>query len=45
MSHSTGNVRGMVHTNSAESFWSMFKRGMQVTCHQMSVKHLTIYVN
>ena len=39
--HSVGEyVRGQVHTNGAESFWSMLKRGYVGTYHKMSPKHL-----
>ena len=37
-------VRGQVHTNGAESFWSMLKRGYIGTYHKMSPKHLDRYV-
>ena len=37
-------VRGLVHTNGAESFWSMLKRGYVGTYHKMSPKHLDRYV-
>ena len=37
-------VRGDVHTNGMEAFWSMFKRGFQGTYHKMSPKHLDRYV-
>lgn len=43
--HGVGEyVRGMAHTNSMESFWSMLKRGYVGTYHQMSPKHLDRYV-
>ena len=38
-------VRGDVHTNGIESYWSLFKRGLYGTYHQVSVKHLGRYVN
>ncbi|MXZ68331.1 MAG: IS1595 family transposase [Acidimicrobiia bacterium] len=43
--HSVGEyVRGEVHTNGMESFWSMLKRGYYGTYHKMSFKHLRRYV-
>ncbi len=43
--HSIGEyVRGQAHTNGIESFWSMLKRGLTGTYHQMSAKHLDRYV-
>ena len=38
-------VRGQVHTNGVESFWSMLKRAHMGTFHRLSVKHLQRYVN
>ncbi|MDE2889662.1 MAG: IS1595 family transposase [Gemmatimonadota bacterium] len=37
-------VKGDVHTNSLENFWSLFKRGYMGTYHVMSPKHLWLYV-
>ena len=37
-------VRGDVHTNGVESFWSMLKRAHKGTFHKMSPKHLNRYV-
>lgn len=38
-------VRGDVHTNTVEGVWSLFKRGLVGTHHQLSVKHLPAYLN
>jgi transposase-like protein len=38
-------VRGDVHVNSLEGFWSLFKRGLIGSFHQVSVKHLHRYLN
>lgn len=38
-------VRGMVHTNSMESFWSLLKRGVMGTYHNVSRKYLPLYLN
>ena len=38
-------VRGEVHTNGIESFWSMFKRGYYGTFHRISPKHVQRYLN
>jgi transposase-like protein len=44
--HSTKEyVRGDVHTNRIENFWSLFKRGVIGSFHQVSVKHLHRYLN
>jgi hypothetical protein len=37
-------VRGNVHTNSIENYWSLFKRGLIGSYHQVSVKHLERYM-
>ena len=45
ISHSTGEyVRGLVHTNSIESFWSLLKRGIVGTYHNVSKKYLPLYL-
>ena len=38
-------VRGMVHTQGIESFWSMLKRAHKGTFHKISPKHLQRYIN
>lgn len=44
--HSAGeDVRGAVHTNSIESFWSPFKRGYHGIYHRMSDKPLHRFVS
>ena len=37
-------VRGEIHTNGIESFWSMFKRAHMGTFHKISPRHLHRYV-
>ena len=37
-------VRGEVHTNGIESFWSLLKRGYHSTFHHMSEKHMGRYI-
>jgi ISXO2-like transposase domain/Transposase zinc-ribbon domain len=38
-------VRGEVHTNSIESFWSLLKRGIVGTYHNVSKAYLPFYLN
>jgi transposase-like protein len=43
--HSTGEyVRGLVHTNFAESYHSLLKRGIVGSFHHVSEKHLSRYL-
>ena len=45
-SHKRGEyVRCNVHSNGIENFWSLFKRGVIGSFHQVSVKHLHRYLN
>ena len=44
VAHGAGEyVRGKVHTNGIENFWSLFKRGVNGIYHQVSPKHLDRY--
>lgn len=44
--HSNGEwVRGKVHTNGVENFWSVRKRGIHGIYHKISYKHLQNYCN
>lgn len=38
-------VHGNVHTNSMENFWSLLKRGILGTYHNVSRKYLPLYLN
>jgi transposase-like protein len=38
-------VRGQVHTQSIESFWSLLKRGIIGNYHKVSKKYLPLYLN
>jgi transposase-like protein len=45
VSHSAGEyVRGEVHTNNLENFWSLLKRGIIGTHHHVSKKYLPLYL-
>ena len=44
--HGVGEyVRGMVHVNGVESFWSLMRRGFTGSYHKISPKHLQRYVD
>jgi len=46
INHSSGTyVRGTVHTNTIEGFWSQLKRSLSGTYHAVSPKYLQQYVN
>jgi len=46
VAHSRGEyVRGDVHTNGIESFWSILKRAYMGTFHYLSPKHLQRYID
>jgi len=46
VSHSKNEwVRGEVHTNSIESFWSLLKRGVIGTYHNVSKQYLPFYLH
>jgi transposase-like protein len=46
VNHSKGEyVDGNTHTNSMESFWALFRRGLNGTFHSVSKKHLQRYVD
>lgn len=46
VNHERGEyVRGAIHTNTIESFWSLLKRGVVGTYHNVSKKYLPLYLN
>lgn len=46
VNHSDGEyVRGRVHTQNIESFWSLLKRGIMGNYHKVSAKYLPLYLN
>jgi transposase-like protein len=45
VTHSAGEyVRGQVHTANIDSFWSLLKRGVMGTYHNVSAKYLPLYL-
>jgi hypothetical protein len=43
--HTAGEyVRGVVHTQTIDGFWSLLKRGIMGTFHNVSAKYLPLYV-
>jgi transposase-like protein len=45
INHISAYVRGDVHTNTIENFWSLLKRGIIGSYHKVSVKHLDRYLS
>jgi hypothetical protein len=45
INHRREYVRGDVHTNTVESSFSLLKRAVVGTYHQLSIKHLQRYLN
>jgi transposase-like protein/predicted RNA-binding Zn-ribbon protein involved in translation (DUF1610 family) len=46
VNHSQGEyVRGEIHTANIDSFWSLLKRGVVGTYHNVSKKYLPLYLN
>ena len=46
VNHSHGQyVHRSIHTNTIEGFWSLIKRGIMGTFHEVSAKYLPIYVS
>lgn len=43
--HDTEYVRGIIHTNFAESYFSLLKRGIVSAFHHVSRQHLDLYLN
>lgn len=43
--HAVAYVRGRVHTNGLENFWSLVKRCLNGTCINVSHKHLSRYID
>lgn len=45
VNHEKEYVRGVIHTNFAESYFSLFKRGVMGTFHNMGRQHIDRYLN
>lgn len=45
INHSECYVRGMIHTNTIESFWAIVKRGIIGQYHKVSAKYLDKYLD
>jgi hypothetical protein len=46
VNHSAGEYkRGLAHTNTIESVWAVFKRGVHGVWHHVSPKHLSRYID
>lgn len=45
IAHKYEYVRGNVHTNTIESAFSLLKRGIMGSFHQVSIKHLSRYLS
>jgi len=46
VNHGQGEyVRGKIHTNNIEGFWSLLKRGIVGTYHNVSADYLPLYLN
>jgi len=45
INHLREYVRGRIHTNSIENFWSLLKRGIMGSFHKVSIKHLPRYLS
>jgi transposase-like protein len=44
INHIREYVRGKIHTNTIENFWSLLKRGVMGSFHKVSIKHLPRYL-
>lgn len=44
INHIREYVRGKIHTNTIENFWSLLKRGIMGSFHKVSIKHLPKYL-